>query len=38
MKKTYEIMEFDITLGNELERVSASDEHDNAGEDWGDLP
>lgn len=38
MRKNYEIMEFDITLANEVELVRASDEHDNAGEDWGDLP
>lgn len=38
MKQTYEIMEYDFKLGNEPELVGASDEHDNAGENWDDLP
>ena len=39
MAKTYEVMDFDIKLGNEPELLSASDpEHDNASPDVGDLP
>lgn len=38
MKKTYEIMDFDITLENSIELMDASGEHDNDFEDIGDLP
>ena len=38
MAKEYEGMEFDIKLGNEPELVGASSEHDNAFEDFGNLP
>ena len=38
MLKTYEVMDFDIKLGNEPELLGASDEHDNAFEDVGNLP
>ena len=38
MAKKYEVMEFDITLGNEIELSGASSEHDNAYEDIGGLP
>lgn len=39
MAKIYEIMNFDITLGNEPELLNASDpEHDNAYPDVGELP
>ena len=38
MAKKYESMEFDITLGNEIDLFGASSEHDNAFEDFGDLP
>lgn len=38
MAKTYESMEFDITLGNEPELYNASSEHDNAYEDFEQLP
>lgn len=38
MAKKYEAMEFDITLGNEPELFNASSEHDNAFEDFEDLP
>ena len=38
MAKTYNGMEFDITLGNEPELFGASSEHDNAFEDFEELP
>ena len=39
MAKTYNLMDFDIKLGNEPSLLSASDdEHDNAFEDQGNLP
>ena len=38
MAKTYEIMEFDITLANEIHLPGASSEHDNAYEDMDQLP
>lgn len=39
MAKIYEVMDFDIKLGNEPELVGASDpEHDNAYGDVDDLP
>ena len=38
MAKKYEAMEFEITLGNEPELFGASSEHDNAFEDFGQLP
>ena len=38
MAKTYESMDFDIKLGNEPSLLSASDEHDNAYPDVGELP
>ena len=38
MAKNYDGMEFDIKLGNEPTLLGASDEHDNAYPDVGELP
>jgi len=39
MAKAYELMDFNIKLGNEPDLLSASDdEHDNAFEDQDNLP
>lgn len=38
MAKLYESMDFDIKLGNEPELLDASSEHDNAFEDFEQLP
>ena len=38
MATTYDAMDFDIKLGNEPSLLGASEEHDNAFEDVGDLP
>lgn len=38
MAKAYEVMDFDIKLGNEPELVGASSDHDNAFEDFDQLP
>ena len=38
MAKLYESMDFDIKLGNEPELAGASSEHDNAFEDFDNLP